>query len=108
MIKTILDDNRRIAKLDDGRKVQFDVCCTEIADASLDCFNNGNFRFLGRGVYWSLNDVPANDNTYRYFFERVDQFLFCPCSSMEERVVSTDKDTGSSPVKGTKSQIKGT
>ena len=72
MINTAFRDQVRICKLNNGEFKQFDVCCTEEAGQALNYFNDPSLRFVGSGVYWTLNGVPANDSTFRYFFSRVD------------------------------------
>lgn len=73
MIKTTFRDQVRVCKLSNGELKWFDVCCTEEAGPSLNYFNDPSLRFVGSGVYWTLNGVPANDPTFRYFFSRVEE-----------------------------------
>ncbi len=72
MINTVFRGQARICKLNNGDFKQFDVCCTEEAGQALNYFNDQSLRFVGSGVYWTLNGVPANDNTFRYFFSRIE------------------------------------
>jgi hypothetical protein len=72
MINATFRDQVRVCKLKNGELKQFDVCCTEEAGQALSYFNDPSLRFVGSGVYWTLNNVPANDSTFRYFFCRTD------------------------------------
>jgi len=73
MINATFRDQVRVCKLKNGELKQFDVCCTEAAGQALRYFNDTSLRFVGSGVYWTLNNVPANDSTFRYFFSRIEE-----------------------------------
>lgn len=55
-----------IAKLKDGKIVEYDAC----ADKS-NAYNPDNFKFIGRGIIHSVDGVKQSGNIQRCFFVKL-------------------------------------
>ena len=55
------------ARLEDGQIVEYDL-----ADPSPDCeFAKGRYELIGRGVIYSINDIPQESKEILYFYKRL-------------------------------------
>jgi hypothetical protein len=63
--------NKRLAKLDDGRIVEYDVCSKN----KKNCYSDNNsFTYLGEGVIYSIDDtIQIGAETKYHFFIRNDR-----------------------------------
>lgn len=54
------------AKLNDGSIVEYDVCAN-----SSDAYDPNNFRFIGRGIIYSVNNVVQKSTKERCFYRKL-------------------------------------
>ena len=53
----------RIAKLENGEKVNYDACGNSQHDYP-------HYEYIGEGIIWTINGVNQNSTTKRHFFKR--------------------------------------